>query len=170
MYCICKLRLMLDVEGPLSQFIISLIGGVHIGARVLLDIHVQYNFFVFFLAGYSALATHLLILPILYFRVMSGFEPRELPQQAGTPPTQPPIFTLSHPTPRLATHLYTSNPAQQPGTPLTQPPIFTLSHPSSHLATHLLAQPSHSPHRHRHIIDMVWLYRLPISVGRKGVF
>ncbi len=35
------LRVMIDIEGPLGYFSISLIGEVHIGARALLDI--QYN-------------------------------------------------------------------------------------------------------------------------------
>jgi hypothetical protein len=32
------LRVMIDIEGPLISFSISLIGGAHIGARALLDI------------------------------------------------------------------------------------------------------------------------------------
>ncbi len=39
-----------------------------------------------FLAGLSVLATHLLMSSILYFWEMSGFEPRELPYQAGALP------------------------------------------------------------------------------------
>jgi hypothetical protein len=41
-------------------------------------------FFVNYLAGKSVLATSLFMSPILYFLEMSGFEPRELPCQAGT--------------------------------------------------------------------------------------
>jgi hypothetical protein len=40
-------------------------------------------FCIFLLAAKSAMATLLLMSPILYFKVMSGFEPRELPLQAG---------------------------------------------------------------------------------------
>ncbi len=37
------------------------------------------DFLYIFLAGLSVLATPLLMLPILYFWEMSGFEPKELP-------------------------------------------------------------------------------------------
>jgi hypothetical protein len=32
------IRVMIDIEGPPSKFIISLIGGLHMGTRALLDI------------------------------------------------------------------------------------------------------------------------------------
>ncbi len=54
-------------------------------------------FLYVFLAGYSVLATLLLMSPILYIWVMSGFELRELLWQAGVLPT---LLLLSHPSPR----------------------------------------------------------------------
>ncbi len=56
------------------------------------------NIFYISLAGQSVLATPLLKSPILYISKMSGFEPKELPQQAGALPNWPPI-SLSHPFP-----------------------------------------------------------------------
>ncbi len=43
----------------------------------------------FYFISYSVLATTLLMSPILYFWEMSGFEPRELPKQAGALTTYP---------------------------------------------------------------------------------
>ncbi len=57
-----------------------------------------------FLAGQSVLATLLLIQQILYFGEMSGFEPRDLPQQAGALTTQPPFSLFSHPSPYSTQH------------------------------------------------------------------
>ncbi len=46
---------------------------------------------------WSVLVNPLLISPIfLYFREMSGFEPRVLPQQAGALPTQPHMISLTY--------------------------------------------------------------------------
>ncbi len=70
------------------------------------------------------LATPLLMSPILYFGNMPVFELREMPQQAGALPTQPPISLLSHPS------------------------FYQLSHASPYLATHLPSQPSISPLSH----------------------
>ncbi len=86
---------------------------------------------VFFLAGWPLLC---LCRPFCNFFKMSGFKPRELPQQAGALPTQPHISLLyppllSHPSPHLVTHLP------------TQQPMSLLSHSPPCLATHLPTQP-----------------------------
>ncbi len=43
----------------------------------------RYIFLYIFLVSWSVLAIPLLMSPILYFWLMSGFEPRELPEKAG---------------------------------------------------------------------------------------
>jgi hypothetical protein len=67
-----------------------------------------------FLAGWSVLATPLRMSPFLYFWQMSGFEPKELPQQAGALPTWHPSPYLATYLPNLATLLPTEPPISLP--------------------------------------------------------
>ncbi len=53
----------------------------------IIELSILINFFCIFLAGLSVWPLLCLCRQILYYLEMSGFEPRELPQQAGALPT-----------------------------------------------------------------------------------